>query len=69
MTLEKVYAGVALCALMLGSAVAQKAADTMTFDVVVTDSMCMSGNATFNLQGTAGLPTPIPVLTKPILVE
>jgi hypothetical protein len=42
---------------------------TIAFDVVVTDSICMSGNAKFNLQGAAGLPTPVPALTKPILVE
>ena len=28
---------------------------------LLTDSVCMTGNATFSLAGTAGLPTPIPV--------
>ena len=42
---------------------------TISFDVVVTDSVCMSGNATFNMNGTAGLPTPIPSLTNAVLVE
>jgi hypothetical protein len=42
---------------------------TITFDVVVTDSVCMTGNATFALNGNAGLPTPIPALTNAVLVE
>jgi hypothetical protein len=42
---------------------------TIAFDVVLTDSICMTGNATFNLQGTSGLPTPIPVLANAVLVE
>jgi len=42
---------------------------TIAFDVVLTDSICMTGNATFSLAGTAGLPTPIPVLSNAVLVE
>jgi Flp pilus assembly protein TadG len=42
---------------------------TISFDVVVTDSVCLTGNATFNMNGTAGLPTPIPALSNAILVE
>ena len=42
---------------------------TISFDAVVTDSLCMTGNATFNLQGVAGLPTPVPALSNAVLVE
>jgi Flp pilus assembly protein TadG len=41
----------------------------ISFDVVITDSICMTGNSTFNLQGASALPTPIPSLTNAILVE
>jgi Flp pilus assembly protein TadG len=42
---------------------------TIAFDVLVTDSICMTGNATFNIAGAAGLPVPIPVLSNAVLVE
>ena len=42
---------------------------TIAFDVLVTDSICLSGNATFNIAGAAGLPVPIPVLSNAVLVE
>jgi hypothetical protein len=42
---------------------------TITFDVVVTDSVCLSGNSTFNLNGAAGLPVPLPPLSHTVLVE
>jgi Flp pilus assembly protein TadG len=42
---------------------------TIAFDVLVTDSVCLSGNATFNIAGAAGLPVPIPVLSNAVLVE
>jgi Flp pilus assembly protein TadG len=42
---------------------------TLALDLLITDSICMSGNATFNIAGAAGLPVPIPVLSNAVLVE
>jgi hypothetical protein len=42
---------------------------TIAFDVLISDSICMTGNATFNIAGAAGLPVPIPVLSNAVLVE
>jgi Putative Flp pilus-assembly TadE/G-like len=35
----------------------------------ITDTVCLGGNSTFNLVGATGLPTPLPTLSKAILVE
>lgn len=40
-----------------------------TTNALVTDSLCMSGNATLNLQGTSGMTTQFPTLSNAILVE
>ena len=42
---------------------------TIDLAMTVTDSLCMSGNATFNMQGASGLPPGVTILTHPVLVE
>jgi Flp pilus assembly protein TadG len=42
---------------------------TIAFDVVIMDSTCLSGNATYNMQGAAALPTTVSALTNAVLVE
>jgi Flp pilus assembly protein TadG len=42
---------------------------TISYDVLISDSICLSGNATFSIAGAAGLPVPIPVLSNAVLVE
>jgi hypothetical protein len=42
---------------------------TINFATNVSDSLCMSGNATFNLLGNAGLPPGANVITNAVLVE
>lgn len=42
---------------------------SVAFAIVITDSMCLSGNATLYMQGLAGLPSGVSILTQPILVE
>ena len=42
---------------------------SVAFAVTITDSLCLSGNATLYMQGLAGLPSGVSILTRPILVE
>lgn len=42
---------------------------TIDFAMTVADSLCMSGNATLNMQGASALPAGVSILTHPVLVE
>lgn len=42
---------------------------TLNVGTSISDSMCTDGTITINMQGTSGMPTPLPTLSNAILVE